>query len=176
MTVTLLMLAFGAALTPFRAAAASPAVDRRPVALVAVGATFGAIVVVAALSGPLLDLLGVTGATSRIAAGIAMLAVAIKDIVVRPPTPEPALPGRRAGLIPLAFPVLFTPAVAMLAVAGAADRGVLVAAVTALPALALVAGAVVVGPRLGRRSFVAFGGCAATVLAALVTLDGVYAI
>ncbi|MDW3218327.1 MAG: hypothetical protein R8F63_06910 [Acidimicrobiales bacterium] len=176
MTVTLLMLAFVAAAMPPRAASASPATDRRAVAVVAVTVTFVAIAAFAVLSGPLLELLGVTGATSRIAAGIAVLAVAIKDIVVQPPSAEPSLPGRRAGVIPLAFPVLFTPAVAMLAVAGASDRGVVVATGAAVPALVLVTGAIVAGPALGRRSLVVLGGCAAAAVAALVTLDGVYAI
>lgn len=176
MTLTLLTLASLVALNPCRAAAAAPADHRARVAAMAAGATLGLVVAAALCSGPLLDALGVTGASARIAAGIAMLAVALKDVAARPPAAEPALAGTRAGLVPLAFPVMFTPGVAMVAIAGAADRGVGAAVATAVPGVALAAGAVVVGAALGRRPLVSTVGAVGAAVAALVTLDGVYAI
>ncbi|MEM7140635.1 MAG: hypothetical protein AAF548_06330 [Actinomycetota bacterium] len=173
MTLTLIALAFAVSLNPFRAAAATPDDDRRGAVGLALVATLALVTAVGWLAGPILDAVGVTGASARIAAGIAMLAIALRDVVTAP-SAEPALPGIRAGLVPLAFPVLFTPAVAMLAIAAADDRGVLAASAMALPGLVLVGIAAVVG--LGRRSLVALGGGLAAVVAALVVLDGVYAI
>lgn len=176
MTTALLVLGFLTALNPMRAAAAAPARDRPGIGLGTATATLAGITLAAALADPVLDLVGVTGASARIAAGIAMLAVALKDIAVAPPAPEPAFSGRLAALVPLAFPVLFTPAVALLAIAGSADRGVALVVSSSLPGLAAVVGAVVVGGALGRRRAVALGGTAAAAVAAVTTLDGVYAI
>lgn len=176
MTATLLILGFIAALNPFRAAAAAPEHDRPATGAAAAAVTLLLVLVAAVIAAPLLDLVGVTGASARIAAGIAMLAVALKDIALAPPRAEPGLPGRRAALVPLAFPVLFTPAVAMLAVAGGSDRGVVVVALCSLVGLGLAAAAIAAGPSLGRRALVAIGGTCAAAIAALTTLDGVYAI
>ena len=68
-------------------------------------------------------------------AGIALLAVALKDAIARPPSAEPGLAGAANGAIPLAFPIMFSPAVASLAIAAAEDRGLGVALVGVIPAL-----------------------------------------
>ena len=176
MTITLLILGFVAAANPSRVAAAAPERPSRDL-LVTFGATFlGATFVTALLGGPLLDLIDITGPSARIAAGIALLVVALKDVILRPPQPEPALAGSKAGVVPLAFPVAFTPAVALLSIAGAADRGVAVAVGTAVAAVVIVA-AVILGPKaLRSRVAVSTLGAAGAGIAALVVLDGVYAI
>ena len=177
MTLTLLVLAMIAAANPFRALAARPPDATRETLIAAVAATGVLVLVSAVVSDPLLDLVNVSGPSARIAAGIALLVVALKDVFAAPPTAEPALAGWRGGLIPLAFPVIFSPALALLAVAGAADRGVAVALTAAVIALVPVALTLSIAPMMQRiRSMTAFVGAMGTGLAALVVLDGVYAI
>jgi small neutral amino acid transporter SnatA (MarC family) len=173
MTATLLVLGMIVAINPFRAADAAPEADPRRAIGVAGLAVLVLVVIAGALSEPLLSAVGVTGASARIAAGVAMLASAVRDLFVSP-DPEPSLPGWRAGIVPLAFPVMFAPGVAMLAIAGASNRGVAVLVASTLPALVLTALAASAG--LGRRLLVAVGGAAGALIATLVVLDGVYAI
>lgn len=176
MTLTLLVLAMVPAANPFRALAARPPDRRGATIALALAAIVAGGLVAAVVSGPLLDLVDVSGPNARIAAGIALLAVAGKDVFARPPSPEPALPGTLAGLVPLAFPVLFSPALALLAVAGAAERGIAVA-VGAVALSLIPAGIVLAAPlRRGQRLGTATVGAAGTGIAALVVLDGVYAI
>jgi len=59
-----------------------------------------------------------------------------------PPSPEPALPGWRAALVPVAVPLTLRPALILLAVSADADRGagvVAAALAVAVAALALTA-------------------------------------
>jgi small neutral amino acid transporter SnatA (MarC family) len=176
MTLTLLVLAMVPAANPFRALAARPDGRRAAPLALALAATVVGGLAAALVSGPLLDLVDVSGPNARIAAGIALLAVTAKDLFARPPSPEPALPGTLAGLVPLAFPVLFSPALALLAVAGASERGVAVA--VGAVALSLVPAAIVLAApgRRGARLGTATVGAAGAGIAALVVLDGVYAI
>jgi small neutral amino acid transporter SnatA (MarC family) len=64
------------------------------------------------------------------------------DLVRRPPSPEPALAGWRAALVPVAVPLVLRPALILAAVSAHADRGTgvvvaaLAVAVTALSAAA----------------------------------------
>lgn len=181
MTLTLLVLAAIAAANPLRAVAAAPRADAVGPAVVATAATAAAVVIAAALSDPALDALGVTVPSARIAAGFALVAVGLKDTFATPPGPEPGLAGWRAGLVPLMFPVVFSPALALLAIAGAADRGVSATVGAVVPALAVVALGILVAPRVHGNRHVAFlratlsvSGIAAAGLGVLVILDGVY--
>jgi small neutral amino acid transporter SnatA (MarC family) len=177
MTLTLLVLAMIAAANPFRAVAARPADARYGVVVAAIAATGAFVLCSVVVSGPLLDLVDVTGPSARIAAGIALLVVALKDAFLAPPAAEPAPRGWRSGVVPLAFPVIFSPALALLAIAGAAERGAAVTLAAAAIALAPVALMLVFGPRTGPvRAMTASAGALGTGLAALVVLDGVYAI
>lgn len=176
MTLTLLVVAMVAAANPARAVAARPAEAPRQTAAVAIGATLGLVLLCAIVSGPFLDLVDVSGPSARIAAGVALLVVALKDVFVAPPAPDPALTGRRGGLVPLAFPVIFSPALALLAVAGASERGVGVAVLAAGLALTPVGLALAVAPATRIRATTAAVGMLGAGLAALVVLDGVYAI
>lgn len=176
MTLTLLVVAMMAAANPARAVAARPAEAPRQTIAIGVGATLGLVLLFAFVSGPFLDLVDVSGPNARIAGGIALLVVALKDVFLAPPSPEPALAGRRGGLVPLAFPVIFSPAVALLAVAGASERGVGIAVLAAGLALAPVALALAVAPASHTRAATAAVGVFGAGIAALVVLDGVYAI
>ena len=177
MTLTLLVLAMVTAANPFRALSARPTGPTAPALLAAVGTTGLLVIGSAAISGPLLELVDVTGPNARIAAGIALLVVALKDVFAAPPGPEPALGGWRAGVVPLAFPVIFSPALALLAVAGASERGVPLAVAAAVIAVAPVVLVLLAAPRsTPLRPLVAAVGVAGTGVAALVVLDGVYAI
>jgi small neutral amino acid transporter SnatA (MarC family) len=126
-------LALLLALNPARAAVGIPRAGRsaREVArLCAIGGAIGglAVCVLAALGDPVLDALGVSAPAFRTAAGaIALLAGAL-DLLRRPPGPEPALPGRRAALVPVALPLVARPALLVMALGAGADQGVPVAA------------------------------------------------
>ncbi len=176
MTLTLLVLAAIAAANPFRAASASPAGDRAPAVVVASSVSIGAVIVLAITSGPVLDTIDVTGPSARIAAGIALVAVSLRDVVAPPPKPEPGLAGWKAGLVPLTVPATFSPALAILAVAAGADRGVAVTTIAIAPALALAALAAMRPPTRGLRPAAAIVGGFGAAIAAFVVLDGIYSI
>jgi hypothetical protein len=72
---------------------------------------------------------------------VAALAGAI-DLFRRPPPPEPALPGRRAALIPVALPAVARPALLVLALGAGADQGLLVSAGAMAAGVALLTGLV----------------------------------
>jgi small neutral amino acid transporter SnatA (MarC family) len=122
------LIAIVAAVNPCRAAFGVPrrGASRGGVAAVAaVGAALGAAVVALLAIGldPLLDAADVSSPAIRIAAGaVAALAGALQ-MIRRPPSPEPSLPGWGAALVPVAIPLFIAPAVVALAVSANADRG-----------------------------------------------------
>ena len=121
------------ALNPARAAFGVPRAGRSPRNVVGVAAAGGAIgglavCAAAAAGGPLLDALDVSEPSFRIAAGIVAALAGAVDLFRRPPAPEPALPGWRAALVPVAIPVVARPALLVLALGAGADQGVLVSA------------------------------------------------
>ena len=97
--------------------------------LAALGGALGALAVclAAALGDPLLDALDVSEPSFRLAAGLIAVAVGLVDLFRRPPSPDTALPGRRAALVPVAFPLVARPALLVLALGAGADRNALVA-------------------------------------------------
>lgn len=105
------------------------------------GLTFVVLLPLAVLADPLLDAVGISAATARLATGLLLLATGLLIFGWPRPEPEPALPGWRAAVVPIAFPTLLTPGLALLAVVGSADRGaptalvVLAVALATLPAL-----------------------------------------
>ncbi len=141
-----------AGLNPFRASFGVPRAGRptRAIAVLAgLGGLIGSTVVVAAafVGDPLLDAVGVSEPAFRIGAGAVAAVVGAADLWRSPPPPEPALPGRRAALVPVAVPLVARPVLLILALgAGAAGRvsvtagamavatGLLVAAAARLPA------------------------------------------
>jgi small neutral amino acid transporter SnatA (MarC family) len=131
------------ALNPPRAAFAVPREgrSRRAVVRLAVaGGAIGALVVlVAALAGdPLLDLLDVSEPSFRLAAGIVAAVAGAADLFRRPPAPEPALPGWRAALVPVAIPAVARPALVVLALGAGADERILASVRAMLLAVALL--------------------------------------
>ncbi|HET8950080.1 MAG TPA: MarC family protein, partial [Solirubrobacteraceae bacterium] len=131
-SVWLWALALLLALNPPRAAFGIPRAgcsSREVVWLCAVGGAIGglAVCVFAALGDPILDALDVSTPAFRTAAGVIALLAGAIDLIRRPPSPEPALPGRRAALVPVALPLLARPALLVMALGAGADHGPLVA-------------------------------------------------
>ena len=119
------------ALNPARAAFGIPRAGRsraRPSpAWPPLGGAIGGLLVcaAAAVGDPLLDALDVSDPSFRLAAGIVAAVAGAADLFRRPPAPEPALPGWRAALVPVAIPVVARPALLVLALGAGADHGVL---------------------------------------------------
>jgi small neutral amino acid transporter SnatA (MarC family) len=122
------LIAIVAAVNPCRVAFGVPrrGASRRGVAAVAaLGAALGAVAVVllAIGSGPLLDAADVSSPAVRIAAGTVAAVAGVLQMIRRPPSPEPSLPGWGAAIVPVAIPLFIAPAVVALAVGANADRG-----------------------------------------------------
>jgi small neutral amino acid transporter SnatA (MarC family) len=135
------------ALNPARAAFAVPRVgrtSREADELAALGGLAGGLAVcAAAAAGPyLLDLLDVSDPSFRIAAGVVALLTGAADLFRRPPSPEPALEGRRAALVPVAIPAVARPALLVMALGAGADSGVLLTAGAMAAGVALLTGVV----------------------------------
>ena len=170
------------ALNPARAAFGVPRGGRPARAAVeaaAVGGAIGglAVCVAAAAGGPLLDALDVSEPSFRVAAGIVAGLVGAIDLFRSPPSPEPALEGRRAALVPVAVPLVARPALLVIALGAGAEEGVLVSAAAMAAGVAtltaLVARAPTEGPG-GRAVRWSVRLLAAALLAAAVvlTIDG----
>jgi small neutral amino acid transporter SnatA (MarC family) len=173
-------------LNPARAAFGVPRSGRSEpevIEMAALGGAIGGLAVcaAAAVADPLLDLLDVSDPSFRTAAGIVAALAGAIDLFRRPPSPEPALPGWRAALVPVAVPVVARPALLVVALGAGADQGVLVSAAAIATAVALlvglVAGVPTEGPG-GRALRWASRLLAAALVAGgvLVTLDGVMAV
>jgi small neutral amino acid transporter SnatA (MarC family) len=144
------------ALNPARAAFGVPRAGRSRRAVgeaAAAGGAIGALAVcaAAAVGAPLLDALDVSDPSFRVAAGIVAGLAGATDLFRRPPSPEPALPGRRAALIPVAFPLVARPVLLVLALGAGADQGVLVSAAGIAVGVALLTGLAVGWPMEGPR-------------------------
>ena len=141
------LVALVAAVNPFRTALAVPRTrrSRRAVAeLALLGGLAGGLgaLVVGWAGGPLLDALDVSGPAIRLAAGIVGGVAGLVALFRGPPPSEPSLPGRGAALVPVAVPLVATPALLLLAISAHSDRGfpVLLAALAiAVALLTLVA-------------------------------------
>jgi small neutral amino acid transporter SnatA (MarC family) len=174
------------ALNPARAAFGVPRAGRSPrevAELAALGGVAGGVAVCAAalLGDPLLDALGVSESSFRIAAGIVAALTGAIDVFRRPPGPEPALAGWRAALVPVAVPLVARPALIVLALGAGADSGVLVAVGAMAVGVGLLTAVAAAWPLVGPRGRVlrwatrllALGLVASGVLLAL---DGILAV
>jgi small neutral amino acid transporter SnatA (MarC family) len=144
------------ALNPARAAFAVPRAGRSPASVVGVAALGGAIgaltvCAVAAAADPLLDAVDVSDPSFRLAAGIVAALAGAADVFRRPPAPEPALPGWRAALVPVAIPVVARPALLVLALGAGAEQGVLVSLGAMAVGVALLTGLTAGWPTEGPR-------------------------
>ncbi len=130
-----------AAINPARAAFGVPRGEggRRAALVAALGGVAGAAVVLALalVSGPFAEAVDVSDPALRIAAGVIGAVVGATQLVRRPPSAEPALPGLGAAIVPVAIPLVISPGLLAIAVGAHADHGGL-----------LVAGALAVGVAL----------------------------
>jgi small neutral amino acid transporter SnatA (MarC family) len=171
------------ALNPVRAAFGVPRAGRSPRSVLGVAAAGGAIgglavCAAAAVGGPLLDALDVSDPSFRVAAGIVAGLAGAVDLFRNPPSPEPALPGWRAALVPVAIPAVARPALLVVALGAGAEQGFLVSAGAMAAGVALLIG-VVAGWRTegpGRRALLWVVRLLAAALVAggvILTIDGV---
>lgn len=178
MTLALLAVAALCAVNPARARAALP--PREPALVGALGAalTWLALVPAAALADAVVEGIQVASSTLRMAVGAVLVLQGLVVMIGGAPRAEPALPGRRAAIVPVAFPVLLTPGLGLLAVSAALDR-------SAPVGLAVLGGALALVPLAGLartsavtvRVFDALGRVAAAVLVvsgAALLMNGVY--
>jgi small neutral amino acid transporter SnatA (MarC family) len=169
------------ALNPARAVFGIPGGRGSPrTTLAAAGGAIGGLAVcLAALAGdPLLDAFDVSEPSFRTAAGVLAALLGAADLFRRPPSPEPALPGARAALVPVAIPLVARPALVVLALGAGADERVLVtvgAMALGVAALAALAAACPTDGPSGRALRWAGRLLAAGLLACgvLLTIDGV---
>jgi small neutral amino acid transporter SnatA (MarC family) len=141
------------------------------------GAILGGAVIVLVAAGVLagagdaiVDWLSVRPESWRIAAGIVAGFTGVRRLVSGLPPAEPRTE-RVPALVPMAFPIMFTPTVATLAVAGGVDVGVAITAAAFAVGLALAAAAGVVaggGDRLWLAASRFFGAVLVVAAVALV--------
>jgi len=136
----LIALAVFATANPARVApalprGARPAGERALVTVLGAGLATAVLVGLALAGEAIVDGLGVSAPTMRVAAGLALLATGLRDLWVAPPGPDPALTGRAAALVPVAVPLVLRPELGVLAVSAGADVG---PAPVALPLVAVV--------------------------------------
>ena len=175
MTGAMLVLAFVAAVNPFRARLGLPAGGGARARLIPmlVGVPVGtaALVALAAVSGPLLRSLQVTTETFVIAAGLVAVLGGGWALGFPEPADEPEASGWRAGLWPVAFPRVVGAETIAVTVAVGAREGSVIAAVGIVAALALLAVlAAIPRTRLVERVLVWL----ARLASALLILVGVY--
>jgi small neutral amino acid transporter SnatA (MarC family) len=114
-----LLLALVASTNPCRVRLVLP--ERR--AAVALGAliALGSASVVAAVGGAFLDALDITPETFRLASAVVLALEGTRALVLGRAAPEPELSGLGAALVPVAFPLLLTPGVVVLALTAGGD-------------------------------------------------------
>ncbi len=141
MNFVLIVAALATAMNPLRLAAVSPndRLERRRATLQALSAILFVSLGLAWWSSPIIGSIDVSSSSATIAAGLALAVIGARDTVVKPPEFEPT--GGRIGVafIPMFFPTLFNPAVAIMSIAAGAERGVWVALIAVTTATVLVA-------------------------------------
>jgi small neutral amino acid transporter SnatA (MarC family) len=167
----LVLAAYVAAVNPFRLRQALPGSgDRADTRIVATGAliAFAVSALLVAASVNLLDGLQITPETWRIAAGVVAALAGVRVFVAPGRADEPELDGRRAAVVPVAFPLLITPeVVALVAIFGATESAAV--SIGGL-AVALAAGVATGALRRLRPSVWTAG---ARMLAAVLILAGI---
>jgi len=185
MTFLLVALAAFSAVNPARVAASIPPTERTGLRLIIGSAGLAAVAVVAmaAFSGPLINSIGVSASSAIIAAGVALLVVGVRDSVIAPPTLEVWPRWPLAALVPVFFPTIFTPALALIAVAAGADRGLVVGSLATMVGVGVSLGASLLIVRSGRvgngrglRAVGSVAGLIAVTAGVLVATRGVMSI
>jgi small neutral amino acid transporter SnatA (MarC family) len=185
-SVWLWLVVLVAALDPCRVARGVPRAGRplrEVVGVAALGGLVGALAVflVSLASGPLLDALDVSAPAFRIAAGTVGALAGALALVRGAPSPDPALPGWRAALVPVAVPLVVRAALVFLALSAHADRGAPVVAVALALGVAVLTAVTAWVPAEGvaGRVLVWAARATAAVLVAgsvLLVVDGVLAV
>lgn len=172
MSMALLIFAAVCVVNPFRVRAAIPPGD--PVRIAAVGAvlTWVGTAVLAIAAVVLLDADAFPPSTVRMALGLVLVLQGGWTVLGRLPSPEPRLPGLRAALVPVAFPVTLSPGLGLLAASAALDRSVPEALGVLAVALALVPAVTQTWPGDGPTARRLLGG-GARLLAGGLVLAGV---
>jgi small neutral amino acid transporter SnatA (MarC family) len=171
-------LAVLAATNPPRVACALPSPpDRLRAALVGGSVTLAAAIVLAALAAGLLDALDISASTFRLGAGIVIAVVGLYDLAAGAPKSEPALPGWKAGFVPIAFPLLLNPALGAAVLAAAADHGMATPTLATLVGVAaFVALAATTGPARVLQGAGRIVGAALIVVGVAIAVDGVFSL
>ena len=130
-------LACLAAANPARRAAALLGATRPSWRSTATAAVVTALVLgtLAAAAGGLLDALDIDTPTARLAAGLVLVVVALAQLVGGAPAALPGTTDRYAALVPLAFPLLLRPELALVGLSAGADHGVVAVLLVAVPLL-----------------------------------------
>jgi small neutral amino acid transporter SnatA (MarC family) len=173
MNGVMVILAFVAAVNPFRARLGIPGADgaraRAVPALIGIAVGAAILVGLAAMSGPALRALQVTTETFVIAAGLVAVLGGAWVLGFPEPADEPEASGWRAGLWPVAFPRVVGPETIALALAIGAREGVvsttigvcvglgLLGALAAIPRRPLVARVLVWSARLAAALLILVG-------------------
>jgi small neutral amino acid transporter SnatA (MarC family) len=167
----LVALAVLATVNPARVPLGVPEARGRT-ALVA-GASVAALAIAAALlavADPLLDALDISPESLRIAAGLVLVVGGVRALAAPRPSADPGLTGRSAAVVPVLFPLLLTPELALVVLSAGADEhnGAALAGLTTALVLATAS-------TLVRRTPVTDGpfAAAARLLGALLVLAGV---
>jgi small neutral amino acid transporter SnatA (MarC family) len=177
MNLLLFVVAALAAVSAPRALTALPSEGRVRAALEGALLTLAGTAALAALADPLADAVSLATPTVRMAAGAVLAAQGIAAMVMALPRPEPRLAGRRAALMPVAFPTLFTPALGILAVSGSLDHSIGVAIAVLAVALATVPVLAIAMPRPPARvvrGVAALVGALLTVAGIGLVFDGIF--
>ena len=180
MSPAMLVVAFVAAVNPFRARGSVPESDSgraRTVPLI-IGAllTVGSVGLLAWWSDPVLRSLAITPETFKIAVGFVAVLTGGYAFAVAVPAAEPELAGWRAGVWPVWYPRLFGPEVMVLALTTGTGNGVAGSAGAAALAAAVVVVLAPVRRPVPRRVLVWIGRIAAAALVVVgiwLTIDGI---
>lgn len=150
--------------------------DREVVAAGA-GLTFVALMTLGLAGEWLLDGLDISLPTFSVAVGLVLAIRSLIDLFTGLPAAGDVLPGRRAALVPVFFPVLFRPELALAAVAVGADAGLAVLLAGAVAAMGAVVAWVTrpSHPRFDRAAGFAFS-AGLMVLAIDRIVDGIFAL
>jgi small neutral amino acid transporter SnatA (MarC family) len=137
------LAAFLVVVNPARATASiGPNLLRTGRFVAVTGAAVAAVVGVAlvALHDPILDALSVSEPTFRLGAGLVIAAMGLRALLLAPePWTEGLAGGRLAALVPVAFPVLIAPELAVTAIDLGADEGTGIAVAGVLVAMLVAA-------------------------------------
>lgn len=138
MSFAFLLVALVTSVNPCRLRLVLP--ERRTAVALGALIALGSGAAVAAVGDAFLDALDITPETFRLASAVVLALEGARALVLARPTREPELGGLGAALVPVAFPLLLTPGVVMLALTAGGDDivGWAVAALGVACALALL--------------------------------------